>query len=407
VAADEDIWANIPGASHEDAEAELEAEREIRRAIQLKKDAQSYVTGHKARELAKRIIAEEQAKERGPLSARVHDRRSMRTLDLPKHLMRDVLYTGAVAVVLGDSQVGKSWVTQSISCCGAAGVNWPTMQPNTKGVLPVLYIAAEDGGALEWRVRHWENAHDRNLDDAPLYSFVEPINLLDETVIEELCALVRERGIRILVADTVSATFGGEEESNPEFARLVRHCRRITAAMAEHGGGAVILNHHFGKDKERGGRGGSALFNDCDIVWELTGDIDDITMTNKKWKVDEKRKTLKLRLDKTDRHKVHIVEQERSSGSVDVTDQPTETSIMELEIVRAIREMGDRNRGYGPTKTAIIGRMRERGAQFRDSQINQQIAVMIDTGRILTEHGPRNATWHRLPPVQEAMHDGG
>jgi putative DNA primase/helicase len=401
----DDVWANIPSGAHEDAERELDAERERRAEARLRIEAKNYVESHEARELGKRLIAEKAAAERGPLSSRVHTMAGVRELEPPKHLIRHVLYTGSVAVVLGDSQVGKSWVTQAWACCAVSGLNWPAMTPSTKGTMGVLYVAAEDGGSIKWRIEHWEAAHGRNLDDAPMHVLAEPISLLDDVCVDEIIEYVKAHQIRLMVADTVSATFGGEEESNPEFSRLVRNCRRIAAAMAAHGGGSVVLVHHFGKDKDKGGRGGSALFNDCDIVWELTGNIDDITMTNKKWKVDEKRRPYKLRLDKTNRDAPHIVEQERSSGSINVSATPDASTVMTLEIERALRELADQNQGYGPSGRTIIGFVREQGSTFKTQRLQEQLAVMIATRRVLTRSGPRNATFHRLPPVQDSLSD--
>lgn len=399
----DDEWAGIPGGYQEAAELQ-DAEEEAARARNVQRDAEQMVKYAEAKEIAKRLLAEKAALERGPLSARVHDMDGVRNLALPKHLIRHVLYTGSVAVVLGDSQVGKSWVTQAIAACAAVGLNWPSMTPNSKGAFPVLYIAAEDGGAIKWRLMQWEAAHGRQIPRENFYAFTEPINLLDETVIDELCEFIRAKGIRIVVADTVSATFGGEEESNPEFARLVRHCRRLTAAMQPHGGGSAVLNHHFGKDKEKGGRGGSSLFNDCDIVWELTGTIDDITMTNKKWKVDEKRRPFRLKLDKTDRDQVHLVEN-RESNSHDVSDAPDEYTILTLEIERACRELRELNQQYGPSGRQIMGLIRERGGKWKTQIMTDHLATMVATRRLQTHDGPRRAVLYRLPDVQQELID--
>ncbi len=396
----EDVWINVPGAREEDAEAEYLAEKEDRRLFRIHKDAQDYVAGHEARELAKRLIAEKAALERGPLSSRVHDMAAVRGLELPKHLVRHFLYTGSVAVVLGDSQVGKSWVMQSVACCAAAGLDWPSMLPSSKGRLGVLYIAAEDGGSVKFRLEHWEAAHGRNLDSAPVHILPETINLLDEVVVEEICEFVKANSIRMVVVDTVSAIMGGEEETNENFARLVRHCRRITAAMAAHGGGSVVLVHHFGKDKEKGGRGGSSLFNDTDIVWELTGDIHNIVMTNKKWKVDEKRKTIHLRLDTLDGTPRLVVNRQDSTST---EAPPDEYAVLTLEVERACRDLAALNQGYGPNARAIMGSIRERGGQWRTQIMSDHLATMAATGRLITHSGPNRQTFHRLPPVQDQL----
>jgi hypothetical protein len=330
----------------------------------------------------------------------------VRELELPKHLMRDVLYTGSVAVFLGDSQVGKSWVLQAIACCAVSGLTWPAMQHNTKGRIPVLYIAAEDGGSIKWRLEHWENSHGRTLDDTPIHVLAEPVNLLDDVVIEEICAFIVEHRIRLVIVDTVSAVFGGEEETNENFARMVRNCRRISASMAPHGGGSTALAHHFGKDKERGGRGGSSLFADSDIVWALDGDIDDIRMECKKWKVDEKRRPYHLRLNRDDRSAVHLVEHRPTSGgSVDAP--PSESSILAAEILRSVTDMARMNQGFGPGANEIAGAIRERGGQFRRQALMEQLSVMAADGRLIMHMGRRGQRQYRLPSTQEQLYEAG
>lgn len=408
----DDIWAHIPGGDDELAalaykaeKEEKDAEDELLRGFKLQQQAKERVLNYEAAELARRMVAEKAALERGPLSSRVLNRAGLRNLELPKHLMRDVLYTGSVAVFLGDSQVGKSWVLQAMACCAVSGLTWPQMVTNSKGKLPVLYIAAEDGGSIEWRFRHWENSHGRSLDDTPIHVLAEPVNLLDDVVIDELCEFIGEHQVRLVIIDTVSATFGGEEETNENFARMVRNCRRISAAMAPHGGGSTALAHHFGKDKEKGGRGGSSLFNDADIVWSLTGTIDDIRMECKKWKVDEKRRPIHLRLNRDDREAVHLVEHRPAGGSVNDSEPPESVAMAEA-IVEAITHMRDQNQGYGPNTRAILGRIRERGGQFRTQALTEQLEVMSATMRLIMHNGPRGSKMYRLPPVQEQLNDG-
>lgn len=407
----DDIWAHIPGGEDELAhlayladKQDKDAEDELLRSFKVTQQAKERVLSHEASELARRMVAEKAALERGPLSSRVHDRASLRGLELPKHLMRDVLYTGSVAVILGDSQVGKSWVLQAIACCAASGLTWPHMQHNSKGRIPVLYVAAEDGGSIEFRLKHWEDAHGRNLDDAPIRVLAETVNLLDDVVIDELCAFIVEHEIRLVIIDTVSAVFGGEEETNENFSRMVRNCRRISSAMSAHGGGATALAHHFGKDKEKGGRGGSSLFADSDIVWELTGDVSNIKMVNKKWKVDEKRKPLHLKLDTPENEAPRIVHHYPQGESVD-DNEPPESAVMAEAITEAVHHFGGQNQGYGPTTDAIRGRIRERGGMFRAQALADQLAVMSASGRLIMHNGARGSRMYRLPPVQEQLND--
>lgn len=397
----DDEWLGVPGTQDELDELEYWYELEKRQAERLLVDAQAKARDYEARKLAQRIVAEKEALERGPFSSRVHNMVGVRQLVVPKHLMRDVLYTGSVAVFLGNSQVGKSWVLQAIAACAASGLDWPSMQPNTKGKIPVLYIAAEDGGAIKWRLEHWERAHSRQIPDATFYAHAEPVDMLNDVMVDEIIEFVKTFQIRLVIVDTVSACLGGQEETVENFAKLVRNCRRVAKAMSEHGGGSVALAHHFGKDKERGGRGGSSLFNDSDIVWELDGEIGAIKFENKKWKVDEKRKTLNLRLDWQDRSAVHIAEFRPTGESVTVSEN--RFRVMERHIFEIVDRFTGLNQGYGPSGRDIRGALREiEGFHASDQDILGQLSIMRADGRLLTRRQGRSELYRR-PPVQEEL----
>lgn len=405
-----DVWDNIPGTRHENAEIEyraeldeVNAEEADERKLAVLRLAREHQKGLEARELAARFIAKKAALERGPFSSRVLDMQGVRELEAPKHLMRDILYTGSVAVFLGNSQVGKSWLLQAIASCAASGLDWPNMTPNSKGRIPTLYVAAEDGGAIRWRLEHWERAHTREIPNESLYTHPEPVNMLDEIAVEEIIDFVGTFQVRLVIIDTISATLGGQEENNENFAKLVRLARSITKAMAPHGGGSVAFAHHFGKDQEKGGRGGSSLFNDADIVWEMTGlSVDDIKLTNKKWKVDEQRRPYNLRLDRTDRSAVHLVECHPQTGQ-SITVSENRFVIMERHILAIVGEFSHLQQGFGITQKQIKGKLRDiEGFHASNQDIEGKIEAMALDRKVLTQRrGP--AVLYRLPPTQEEI----
>lgn len=353
-----------------------------------------------ARDEAIRSKRELEADERGPITDRILTYTELRSLPRPAALIPDVLYTGSVAVLLGDSQVGKTWVTLSLGACGAAGVRWPMADGHTQP-LNVLYVAAEDGGSIGARLEHWERAKGLSLDDSRLHAHPEAINILDPVQIEELAQVIRGRQYRMLIIDTVAASLGGEDETNENFSRMIRHCRTLAAAMREAGGGSVVLVHHFGKDKSKGARGGSSLFNDSDIVWELEGDMDAIFMRCKKWKIDSIRPTISLKLDRSEPDQVHIVEvapEPYSAGTYRSQDE-----LLVGEILKTVERFGHLNQGYGPTGYAIRGALRDQDVKFRESTVVELLAVLEADGRLLTRKGARNAILYRLPPTQDDL----
>lgn len=357
-----------------------------------------------ANDAAKRRRLEDEATNRRPLADRILDIEALKRIPQPAPLVRDLLYTGSVAVFLGDSQVAKTWVALSVAAAAASGMPWP----RTDGFAPpepisVLYVAAEDGGVIGRRLTHWERAHGRNLNDTGrFFSHPEPINILDPVQIEEMAEVIRQREFRLVIIDTVAASLGGEEEGNPQFSLMVRHMRTLLAAMGKPG--SVILIHHLGKDRGKGGRGGSSLFADSDIVWEFDGTMDSISLKCKKWKAGPIRKPIRLHLDRKDPDAVHIAPLDGDDGSGNMTaeDPRQKYALLAHEIVKYVRNNSGLNGKLGPSGRQIIGALRESGCQARTATIYDQIAAMTADGRLVTNRGPRNATCYHAP-VQDKM----
>lgn len=357
----------------------------------------------KARKKAQEAEREEEAKENGRLKDRILTYTELKNLPRPDPLIPDVLYTGSVALVLGNSQVGKTWVMLSICAAAAYGMHWPL---DTYGGPPpepmaVLYIAAEDGGTLGARLECWEVAHNRELGNTQFHAHPGAINLLNTFEVLDLIEVVKERKYRLVVVDTLASSLGGEEETNHAFSKIIKHMRMVAAAMAEHGGGSVVIVHHFGKDASKGARGGSSLFNDSDIVWELQGDMDAIFMKNTKWKMDSIRPTLHLRLDRSEHDAAHIVASNGPSRSHE--DHTYRHEVLTEKIVEYVRENQHLHQGYGPSTRMIIGGLEEKGVKIRTQEVTNRLAAMEADRRLLTKSGKRNATYYRLPPIQDEL----
>lgn len=358
-----------------------------------------------ANEDSKRMQQELLAAERGHVASRILTYSQLKDLPRPRPLIWNVCYSGAVGVVLGDSQTGKTWVMLSIAAAVARGMFWPAAPKDPlitpPDPMPVLYVAAEDGGSIGARLENWERAHDVDLSAFVFHAHPSAINLLDDVQIDELCEAVREQGYRLVIFDTVAASLGGEEEGNPQFSKVVQNMRKVIAATD--GQGSVFLVHHFGKDKTKGGRGGSSLFNDSDIVWELTGTLDAMLMKCAKWKADSVRRPFHLRLDRSDETKVHVVQADTSSSSVNVTATTDPYVIIEQHIVKAVTEFADENQGYGPSGNTIAGYLRSKNVQFRETNFRDALALMSSDGRLIKHKGSRNAVLYRLPPEQKKL----
>lgn len=358
------------------------------------------------RDEARRRMQEAAAVERGHVSSRILTYADACALPPPAQLVPNVIYTGAVGVILGDSQVGKSWVMLSLAAAAATGMPWP---PGGKDVerrtpMPVLYVSAEDGATVTARLQQWEHAHGRQLGADAVVFHIHPaaINLLDDIQIDELCETVAERNYMFIVFDTVAASLGGEEEGNPQFSKVVQNMRRVLVATSGQGG--VFLVHHFGKDKTRGARGGSSLFNDSDVFWELHGSRDAMVMKNTKWKTGKERYPWRLRLDESDEATV-CIKADTSAASISVGPAEDKYSALSVAILKVIGERAADNQGFGPSRSVIKDCVSERGARFRDVELSQRLERMVADRRLYVQSGPGRAMWYRMPSEQQQIPD--
>lgn len=358
------------------------------------------------REEAKRRMQEAAAVERGHVSSRILTFNEACALPPPSPLVPNVVYTGAVGVILGDSQVGKSWVMLSIAAAAATGRAWPTGGKDVERRTPmaVLYVSAEDGATVTARLLQWGRAHDTHLGADGVVFHIHPaaINLLDDIQIDELCETVAERDYRFIVFDTVAASLGGEEEGNPQFSKVVQNMRRVLSATS--GQGAVFLVHHFGKDKSRGARGGSSLYNDSDVFWELHGSLDSMVMKNTKWKTGKKRYPWRLLLDESDEQTV-CIKADTSPASVHAPEQEDKYKILTRHILAIVKARAAANQGFGPSRNVIRESLKDAGVKFREAELTPRLELMVSDGLLCAQSGKRSAVWYRLPPVQERLPD--
>lgn len=134
---------------------------------------------------------------------------------------------------------------------------------------PVLYIAAEGGGAFQYRIRAWCHEHEIDPLDLLFRIIPLPLNLRDENVQKDLTALVSEMKPILIIVDTLSrCTPGAEENSAKDMGEVVNFCtvlqrpERTTVAFIHHPPKAATTNG--------GGRGSGVVFGAIDTQIELT-----------------------------------------------------------------------------------------------------------------------------------------
>lgn len=172
-------------------------------------------------------------------------------------LVDGLLDHGAMSVVYGDSNEGKTFVVLDIGFAIARGKPWMGKDTEQGGV---VYVAAEGGGNIRKRFKalrlHYQ-AH-----GVPMALVPCAVDLGGQGAdVQPLLTLIQEAQqdvgkVALVVIDTLSRAMAGGNENAPEdMTAFVRNVDRIRNAVHSH----VIVVHHSGKNKANGARGHSSL----------------------------------------------------------------------------------------------------------------------------------------------------
>jgi AAA domain len=171
-----------------------------------------------------------------------------------------LLVSGAMSVMYGESNCGKTFLALDLALHVAEGRTWFGREV-TQG--PVLYLALEGGNGIRNRIVAYRSEH--GLEDAiiPFFVVSQSLNLLDPAA--DLAAIIKTAGqIRdeygtapaLIVIDTLSRAMAGGNENAPEdMTALIAagdQLRKVTGAHC-------LWVHHSGKDTNKGARGHSSL----------------------------------------------------------------------------------------------------------------------------------------------------
>jgi hypothetical protein len=186
-------------------------------------------------------------------------------------LVKGLLDEGAMSVVYGPSNVGKSFFVLDLAFHIAAQWEWRGRKIKQAG--GVIYIAAEGGYGIANRLAalklHYGLTED---DDIPLAVIPCPIDLLNpEADVPNLLRLIDDvegqldMPVVMVVIDTLSrALVGGDENGAPDMGAFVANVDRIRQV-----GPHCLIVHHTGKDAAKGARGHSSLRAAVDTEIEL------------------------------------------------------------------------------------------------------------------------------------------
>lgn len=183
------------------------------------------------------------------------------------YLVKGWLGRGELSMLVGPSNVGKSFLAIDLAHHVAKGLPWHGVRV-TAG--PVLYVAAEGAGGFVNRVAA--------LHEPKFWVLPVPVTLIgressDADPLAELVAdLARVHGrYALIVVDTMARVMGGaDENAGPDIADLLRNLDLLRSRTGAH----VLLVHHSGKDRSRGARGHSSLRAAVDTEITLSRDSD-------------------------------------------------------------------------------------------------------------------------------------
>ena len=181
-----------------------------------------------------------------------------------------LLTDGAMSVVYGESNSGKTFWASDLAMPVAAGKPWRGRDIRQGAV---VYCALEGGHGIRNRVAAWRHHH--GMEDARIPFAVVPvqINMLDPTAdAENVIATIKhaaeimEIPARLVVFDTLSrALSGGNENAPDDMGALVMNGDRVRHETGAH----TLWVHHSGKDQARGARGHSLLRAATDTEIEI------------------------------------------------------------------------------------------------------------------------------------------
>jgi hypothetical protein len=174
----------------------------------------------------------------------------------PSDFIENTLCDNQISVVVGDTNVGKSFFALDLAYCVATGADFNGRKVDRGAV---LFVAGEGGGGMKYRVAAIEQKFPA---DARIGFVPHAISLRDRLETDRLIAAVKASEarlgdrVRLIIIDTLSrAMAGGNENSPDDMGALVTSADRVRTETGAH----VLFIAHTGKDATKGIRGHSLL----------------------------------------------------------------------------------------------------------------------------------------------------
>jgi hypothetical protein len=199
----------------------------------------------------------------------------------PEWLVENILESNSIGMIYGKPASGKSFLGLDLGACVASGMDWHGNRVKRGGV---LYFVGEGLQGIVRRKSAWETARGASLNNSMFFSNL-PVDLCDKgevlpSVNEEIHKISEKLEIKLLVVDTLSRHYSGDENVAGDMAEFIAGID----FLKNESGCAVLLVHHSGKDDARGARGSSALLAALDTEILVKKTEEKILMTNTKQK---------------------------------------------------------------------------------------------------------------------------
>lgn len=188
-------------------------------------------------------------------------------------LCKGVIPSESVGVMFGGSGTFKSFIALDAALHVAHGLPW--LGRKTKRA-PVVIVAAEGGAGLWRRIDAWHRYRGIVWDEAQVYVVPAAIDLGSDCsrVVEAALSAGIEPGL--VVVDTLSQTFSGEENSAAE---VSAYLRELGLWFRESWRCAVLVIHHTGHQATERPRGSSAIRANVDFMLGVQRDEKEMLAT--------------------------------------------------------------------------------------------------------------------------------
>lgn len=190
-----------------------------------------------------------------------------------KWVVKHLVPSESVGVLFGASGTFKSFIAIDLALHVAHGLPW-LGKKTQQG--PVVIIAAEGGTGLWRRIVAWHRARKLQWKDAPVYVVPISVDLGTDAILVRDAVTAIGITPALVVVDTLSQTFSGEENSAQEVAVYLRE---IGLQFRMCWLCAVLIVHHTGHIATERPRGSSALRANVDFMYGVFRDEKEMLAT--------------------------------------------------------------------------------------------------------------------------------